>query len=441
MTESSVINVTDAAHMARGASTQLARFTALQRRDALLAVASELEGSSQLIERANQVDLELAKSQLESGAMNSAMFNRLKLDAEKLKELIAGIRQVADLPDPLGTSTLARELDDGLTLHRQTCPIGVVMIIFESRPDALPQIVSLLIKTGNAGLIKGGKEARNSNEALFAAIMRALVSSGYPPEAFLLLANRDEVSQLLKLEGIIDLVIPRGSNELVRQIQESTRIPVLGHADGLCHLYIDATADLSKAQRITLDSKCQYPAACNASETLLIHRKIAAEFLPKITAALKEARVEIRCDADAIAEFHLQDVSVATERDWSTEYCDLILSVRVVNDIDEAISHINRYGSRHTDCIVTEDRDAFEKFATEVDSAGVYLNASTRFADGFRYGFGAEVGISTSKLHPRGPVGIDGLLTYKYRLVGDGHIVGDYSGPGGRAFKHKDLSP
>lgn len=429
----------DRAYRAKSASQEVGRYSAQRRKDALFAIADALQRNEQVIIEANAQDLSVAEESLNKGDISRPMFNRLKVDTDKLAALIAGIRQVAELPDLVGTMSMARELDDGLVLYKQACPIGVVLIIFESRPDVLPQIVSLLVKSGNAALIKGGKEAQHSVQALFKVIKNALVGQGFPSEVFCLLESREEVNSLMKLEGVIDLVIPRGSNNLVRQIQESTRIPVLGHADGVCHIYVDEHADFEKALRICTDAKCQYPSACNAVETILVHKNIAPQFLPQLVSVLQEKQVEVRCDADTIAELNLVGAKPTTQTDWSTEYCDLIVSIRVVHLLGEATGHINSYGSRHTDAIVTEDKEAFEKFAAEVDTAGVYWNASTRFADGFRYGFGAEVGISTSKLHPRGPVGIDGLLTYKYRLIGNGHIVEDYTGQAARSFKHRDL--
>ena len=439
MSDTLVTQITDAAYKAREASTRLVHFSAQQRNQALLAVASHIEANAEAIITANSLDLKEAAQAVNSGTMSPALFNRLKLDQPKLDGLVTGIRQLATLPDPVGALTMARELDEGLTLYKQTCPIGVVLIIFESRPDALPQIVSLLIKSGNAGLIKGGKEARHSIQALFTTIMTALSTAGYPAEAFALLSSREEVNSLMKLDNVIDLVIPRGSNELVRQIQTATRIPVLGHAEGICHIYVDADADQHKALRICSDAKCQYPSACNSAETFLIHKDLAAQFLPKLISCLQELKVEVRCQTADIEALALKGVQTATQLDWSTEYCDLIVSVKVVDSLEEAIAHINKYGSRHTDAIVTERKQAFEQFAAEVDSAGVYWNVSTRFADGFRYGFGAEVGISTSKLHPRGPVGVDGLVTYKYKLIGNGQVVGDYASATGRQFKHRDL--
>jgi glutamate-5-semialdehyde dehydrogenase len=299
--------------------------------------------------------------------------------------------------------------------------------------------MSLLVKSGNAGLIKGGREAENSNREIFRCLSEALQSAGYPQGAFFLLSGREEVADLLKLDREVDLVIPRGSNELVRHIQNNTDIPVLGHADGICHLYVDEKADLEMAIRLSVDSKTQYPAACNAIETLLVNSKIAGAFLPKVIAALQDKSVEVRAEKSAIDLFKLENVSTTNDTDWTTEYSDLTISIKVVDSLEEAIDHINTYGSGHTECIVTEDSETFERFFAEVNSAGVYQNASTRFADGFRYGFGAEVGISTGKLHPRGPVGVEGIITYKYKLIGKGQTVADYSGDNPRNFTHKDL--
>ncbi|HYL99676.1 MAG TPA: glutamate-5-semialdehyde dehydrogenase, partial [Blastocatellia bacterium] len=364
---------------------------------------------------------------------------RLKLDNQKLKDIFEGVERVRSLDDPVGRTTLATELDDGLVLYRVTCPIGVIGVIFESRPDALVQISSLALKSGNAVLLKGGREAESTNSALFSVIQTAVVRAGLPDDAVALLRSREDVESLLMAEGFVDLIIPRGSNELVRYIQNNTNIPVLGHAEGICHIYVDRAADPDVALEIILDAKITYPAACNSVETVLVHRDVAREFLPQLSASLRDKGVAVRCDEPAIREFGLSNVQVATEQDWRTEYLDLVLSIRVVDSIDAAIDHINTYGSHHTDAIITEDDAAFDRFFAEVDSAGVYLNASTRFADGFRYGFGAEVGISTGKLHPRGPVGLDGLVTYKYKVVGHGQTAGEYSGPEAKKFSHKSL--
>ena len=319
-------------------------------------------------------------------------------------------------------------------LKRVTCPLGVLGVIFEARPEALIQIVSLAVKSGNGVILKGGKEATRSCQTLTAAIARALATTQVSPDAVQLLATREEIRALLELDDCVDLIIPRGSNAFVRYVQDHTRIPVLGHADGICHLYIDRAADLEKAIAITVDAKTQYPAACNAIETLLVHQDIAPSFLPAVAAALNN--VELRGDARTR---EILPVTPATEADWSTEYSDLILAITVVDSLEAAITHINTYGSKHTDAIITEDPEVAQTFLQQVDAAGVFHNCSTRFADGFRYGFGAEVGISTQKLPPRGPVGLEGLVTYKYQLVGSGHIVATYSGVNAKSFSHRDL--
>ncbi|MEB3332296.1 MAG: glutamate-5-semialdehyde dehydrogenase, partial [Synechococcaceae cyanobacterium] len=353
----------------------------------------------------------------------------------KLAAAIEGVRQVAALADPVGLRQLHTQLDEGLVLERCTVPLGVLGVIFEARPDAVMQIAALAIRSGNGALLKGGSEASRSCAAIHAALRRGLAASAVEPQALELLTSRSESLALLRLDGLVDLIIPRGSNALVRFIQDNTRIPVLGHADGVCHLYVDAAADPAEALRLAIDSKTQYPAACNAIETLLVHRAIAAAFLPEAVRALAAAGVELRGDPAACA---LGVPVAATSEDWGHEYSDLILSVRVVEDLEQALAHIARHGSRHTDAIATRDNVAAERFLAAVDSAGVFHNCSTRFADGFRYGFGAEVGISTQTLPPRGPVGLEGLVTYRYRLRGAGHIVADY-GSGGRRFQHRPL--
>jgi glutamate-5-semialdehyde dehydrogenase len=314
----------------------------------------------------------------------------------------------------------------------------VLGVIFEARPDAVVQISSLALKSGNGVILKGGKEAIRSCEALVNAIRQGLVQTEIDPAVVQLLTTREETLELLKLDPFVDLIIPRGSNSFVRFVQENTRIPVLGHADGICHLYIDQAADIPKAVTIAIDAKIQYPAACNAIETLLVHQAIAQDFLTQAGKALQAKNVELRGDETTRAI--LNQVAPATEADWSTEYSDLILSIKVVDSLETAIAHINTYGSRHTEAIVTEDSQAAATFMAQVDAAGVYHNCSTRFADGFRYGFGAEVGISTQKMPPRGPVGLEGLVTYKYQLVGDGHIAATYTGTAAKSFTHHDLS-
>jgi len=342
---------------------------------------------------------------------------------------------VAALPDPIGRRQLHTELDAGLVLERVTVPLGVVGVIFEARPDAVMQIASLAIRSGNGAILKGGREASRSCAAILEALQAGLAASAVAPLALELLTSREESLALLKLDGLVDLIIPRGSNALVRFIQENTRIPVLGHADGICHLYVDEAADLDQALRVAMDAKTQYPAACNAIETLLVHRAVAASFLPAAAAAFAAAGVELRGDAAAQAHGVPHP---ASDDDWRTEYADLILAVKVVDGLEEALEHIRRHGSRHTDAICTTDAEAAERFLASVDSAGVFLNCSTRFADGFRYGFGAEVGISTQTLPPRGPVGLEGLVTYRYRLRGEGHIAADYAS-GACAFSHRSL--
>ena len=346
-----------------------------------------------------------------------------------------GIRDLIGLKDPLRQTQLARELDEGLTLYRVTCPIGVIGVIFEARPDALVQISALCIKSGNCVILKGGSEALRTNKILFQIIQKAALEAGLPEHSMLLLEARSEISELLDCYGYVDLLIPRGSNQFVQYIMNHTRIPVMGHADGICHIYVDKEADLKKAIPVILDAKTQYVSACNAVETLLIHRAIAKKFLPELAKELKAHGVELKGTREVQ---ELTGCVEATEEDNRKEYLDYIVSAKIVDSIQEAIDHINTYGSHHTDCILTEDNGAAEEFMMLVDSAGVYQNCSTRFADGYRYGFGAEVGISTGKLHARGPVGLEGLVSYKYKLFGNGHVVGDYAS-GKRTFHFKDL--
>ena len=431
--------VLDNAARARAAAGSLASATIENRNKALLLMADRIEAEEGALLEANKKDLEQAKTMLAEGAITDAALSRLKLDAVKIKSIADGIRQVAALEDPLGKVTLATELDQDLLLERITCPLGVLAVIFESRPDALPQIVSLAIKTGNAVLLKGGREAEHSNKLLFDLLQAALKTAGLPEESLALMTSREDVAAILKAEAFVDLIIPRGSNSLVRHIQENTRIPVLGHADGICHMYLHEDADCAMATDLVVDAKTQYPSACNALETLLIHESLLASHLPSIVAALLAKGVELRLDETSFAAFNQKDSNIgkAVDEDWDTEYCDLILSIKAVSSLDEAIDHINRHGSGHTDCLVSADAEAFEQFFRRVNSAGVYHNVSTRFADGFRYGFGAEVGIATGKLHPRGPVGLEGIVTYKYKLTGKGQTVQEYSGS--RQFTHRRL--
>jgi len=402
------------------------------RRKALHAIADLLAREEAAIVAANARDLERAAAE----NLAAPLLKRLRFDGSKLEQAVTGLRSVADLPDPVGTVLLRRELDEGLVLRKETCPIGVIAMIFESRPDALVQIASLALKSGNAVVLKGGSEARESNRILADIVARGSEDAGMPAGWIQLLETREDVTELLKLDDLVDLMIPRGSNEFVRYIMDHTRIPVLGHADGVCHVYLDAAADDTIAVDVTVDSKTQYVAVCNAAETLLVHRDAAERLLPVVGTALRDAGVELRgCERTRAV---LPDTIPATEEDWATEYLDMILSIRVVDSLEDAIDHINRYGSGHTDAIVTADGAAARRFTGGVDSASVMWNASTRFADGFRYGLGAEVGIGTGKIHARGPVGVEGLLSYKWIVEGQGHTVADYS-EGRRSFSHRDL--
>jgi glutamate-5-semialdehyde dehydrogenase len=426
------LSLTQLAQKTQQAARQLGVLSEDERNQAIEAIANVLEASTAKILAANEADCQAAKNE----GISQALYARLKLGETKLQAAIAGVRDVGKLADPLGVSQIHRELDEGLVLKRVTCPLGVLGIIFEARPEALIQITSLAIKSGNGVILKGGKEAIHSCQALVEVIHQALEQTKVDPAAVQLLTTREEIKQLLGLDEYVDLIIPRGSNSFVRYVQENTSIPVLGHADGICHLYIDRAANLDKAVAITVDAKTHYPAACNAIETLLVHEAIASEFLPSIAAALAEQKVELRGDERTC---QIVEVIVATEADWSTEYSDLILAIKIVDSLEEAIAHINTYGSKHTDAIVTEDQIAATAFLNQVDAAGVYHNCSTRFADGFRYGFGAEVGISTQKMPPRGPVGLEGLVTYKYQLTGNGHIAATYTGSQAKSFTHKNL--
>ncbi|MDO5708807.1 MAG: glutamate-5-semialdehyde dehydrogenase [Coriobacteriales bacterium] len=405
--------------------------TSLEVRNAALASIREaLLANADEIFAANAADLAAA----EADGVAPAIVKRLRFDDHKLSDVCAGIQDLISLPDPVGKTLLARDLDEGLTLYRESCPIGVIGVIFEARPDALVQISSLCLKSGNCAVLKGGRETARTNKALFQVIHAAAVAAGLPQGCLYQVEAREEIAELLACDTSVDLLIPRGSNAFVRYIMDNTRIPVMGHADGICHVFVDRDADLEKAVRVVVDAKTQYVAVCNAVETLLIDRTVAAEFVPPIVNALVEKGVEVRGDEGVQA---LVDCIPATDADWDTEYLSLTISIKLVDDVDEAINHINKHGSHHTDAIVTENAQTAARFMQLVDSAGVYQNCSTRFADGFRYGFGAEVGISTSKLHARGPVGLDGLVTYKYKLFGDGHIVGDYAS-GVRSFHFRD---
>lgn len=411
-------------------STQMASKSAEIRNQALANIARALLENQEDIFRANEQDLAEA---LEND-IPEAVVKRLKFNIEKLTGVVKGIEELIGLSDKVYETQLVRQLDEGLTLVRESCPIGVIGVIFEARPDAMVQIASLCIKSGNCAILKGGSETKHTNKILFSLIAQSAAKSGLPENCLFQAEQRDEISELLSCHESVDLLIPRGSNAFVQYIMDHTKIPVMGHADGICHIYVDKTFDIDKAVPVLIDAKTQYTAACNAVETLLVHKDAVDLLMPRLNEALKEHQIELRATADIASRY---DSIQATEEDFETEYLDLILSAKTVENIDEAIVHINQYGSHHTDCIITEDREAAEYFMRMVDSAGVYQNCSTRFADGFRYGFGAEVGISTGKLHARGPVGIEGLLTYKYKLYGNGQIVADYAS-GKKEFHFKD---
>ncbi len=419
--------------LAKAASYRLAQISTIDKNEILKEFAKLIRVNASMIIQENLKDQKLHK-----GKISEAIFERLKLTSEKLDQLVAGIHDVIELEDPANKILFRRELDRDLILEKRTVPLGVLAVIFEARPDAVPQILSLALKSGNVVVLKGGQEAKLSVNA-FVSLARKLTDKfpQLPVDWVQSLDTREQMKEVLSYPQYVDLVIPRGSGAMVKAIQDSTSIPVLGHAEGICHVYVHAKADLSKAREIVIDSKVQYPAACNAVETLLVDAGIAKDFLPSIVRELLSKKVEVRGCKKTI--LYVPQVVPATEEDWRTEYSDLVLSVRVVKDISEAMGHINNFGSHHTDSIVSEDQHAQELFLASVDSAGVFVNASTRFADGFRYGFGAEVGVSTNKTHARGPVGLDGLVSTKYLLRGEGQIVADYVGEDAKKFTHRDL--
>ena len=431
-----------AAKTARQAALALSQATENQRNAALEAIAQALTANRDKILDANKRDMAAAEEMLAQGKITLPLIKRLKVDDEKLNsEIAVGVRSVAGQEDPIGKTQAATELDAGLTLYRVTVPIGVIGVVFESRPDALVQIATLCLKSGNAVMLKGGSEALHTNRALAQVMAAATAGMDGIPEGWMhLLEAREEVAGMLELHALIDLIIPRGGNELVQHVMNHTKIPVMGHADGICHVYVDKDADLDKAVRIVVDSKTQYAASCNAAETLLVHAEIAEPFFATALRELADHGVLIRGDARTRKlATNVGGLTPATDTDWSTEYLDYILSVKVVDSVAEAIAHINEYSSHHTDSIVTENQRAAKRFLQGVDSASVMHNASTRFADGFRYGLGAEVGISTNRLHSRGPVGLEGLVIYKYIVTGDGHIAGDYIGESSKTFTHRKL--
>ena len=428
---SNEMTVAQIARCAREASRELAALPLDIRNSALLAMADALDQSRAALVRENLADLEAARAE----QLDAPLMSRLELNDKKIDQLIDGLKALSALPDPLNRTLLARELTPGLDLYRVSCPIGVLGIVFESRPDALVQIASLALKSGNTVLLKGGREATRTNAALFKALDGAVQRAGIPAGWAGLLQTREDVTAMLALEEDIDLLIPRGSNAFVRYIMEHTHIPVMGHAEGLCHTYVDAAADVDMAVRVTVDAKTQAYAVCNATETLLVHRDIAERFLPLVAEALRSKGVRLLGDETVCGIIGCEP---ATEEDWAAEYLAPVLSIRTVGSVEEAVAHINRYGSHHTDAIITSDEAAKQYFTSHVDSAGVYVNCSTRFADGYRYGFGAEVGISTSRLHARGPVGLEGLCTYKYILLGSGQTVADTL-DGTCRYTHRDL--
>ncbi len=409
------------AKSAKSASLKIANLTTEMKNAVLTNIAKELENNKELVFEANRQDLVESQKLLDSGELSQAVFNRLKLDENKMRDMIAGIYDVIKLEDPINKCLLARELDNGLNLYKTSCPIGVLGIIFEARPDVIAQISALAIKSSNAVILKGGKEAQKTNIAIFELIQKGIdKTDGFPKSVINQVYSREDVAKMLEMDKYIDLIIPRGGNSLVKFIKENTKIPVLGHADGICHIFVDESAELKMAIDIVIDAKTQYPSACNAVETLLIHKNF--KNTEALLSALKSADIKL----------------VDAPETWAFEYSDKILAYKFVENIEEAISHINTYGSGHTDAIVTDNMQNAELFLNTVDSAGAYHNASTRFADGYRYGFGAEVGISTNKTHARGPVGLEGLTIYKYKLYGSGQIVKDYA-EGKKKFTHKNL--
>ena len=414
-------NFLEIATKAKNASKKVATLSTDIKNKALLNIANNLKANQDKIFEANKMDLELARPLVEKGELSQSVFNRLKLDENKMRDMIQGIIDISNLDDPIGKTLLKRQLDDGLILTKISCPIGVLGIIFEARPDVISQISSLAIKSSNAVILKGGKESINTNKAIMNVIQEALAKTeGFPENVLTQVFTRDDVKNMLSMDKYIDLIIPRGGNNLVKFIKENTKIPVLGHADGICHIFVDASADLEKAKRVIIDAKTQYPSACNSVETILIHKDFKYE--TELLKALEDADIEL----------------IATPESWHKEYSDKVLSYKFVSSLEEAIEHINEFSSGHTESILTEDENNAKIFMNAVDSAGVYHNVSTRFADGFRYGFGAEVGISTNKTHARGPVGLEGLTIYKYNLEGNGDIVKDYV-EGVKKFNHKDI--
>ncbi len=409
------------AKAAKKASLEIADLSGEIKNQALLKIADMIELNKKEIFDANKNDLEEALHMLENGEITKSTFNRLKLDENKMRDMVQGVRDIAALANPVGKKLFTRMLDSDLVLAKVSCPIGVLGIIFEARPDVISQISSLAIKSSNAVILKGGKESKNTNKKIMEIINKALEDvDGFPRNVVQQVFSRDDVAEMLKCDEYINLIIPRGGNNLVKFIKNNTKIPVLGHASGICHIFVDESADIEMASRVVTDAKTQYPSACNAVETLLIHKNF--QKADELLASLQLSEIKLIAEPEA----------------WDIEYGEKTLAYKFVDSIDEAIEHINTFGSGHTDCIITTNIANAESFMNKVDSAGVYMNASTRFADGFRYGFGAEVGISTNKIHARGPVGLEGLTIYKYKLIGNGNIVDDYV-KGIKKFNHKDM--
>ncbi|MFP4654456.1 MAG: glutamate-5-semialdehyde dehydrogenase [Methanohalobium sp.] len=429
---------------ARKSAIKLASINTNTKNQALESMADALDIHRSFILQENSKDLKNAEKFQDEGKLSQALVDRLKINDNKIDGMIEGIKDVIQLNDPVGETLNSLELDKELELYQVSCPIGVIGVIFESRPDVVPQVMSLCLKSGNATIFKGGSEASHSNRAIFDVLIDAIKNTeSVPEDAFQLMETREEVMDVLTQDQYIDLLIPRGSNTFVKFIQDNTRIPVLGHSDGICHAFVDSKTDLNTAYDVCYDSKVQYPAVCNAIETLLVHVDIADEFLPEMAKMYSNAEVKLYCDEHSYEIIEnidsIKELYRATEEDWRTEYNDFVLSIKVVDSIESAIDHINHYGSHHTDVIITDDSKNKKLFTSLVDSSSVMINASTRFADGFRYGKGAEVGISTNKIHARGPVGMEGLVIYKYILIGDGQKVSDYVGPDAKKFTHLNL--
>ena len=422
----------DMAHRSRQSFYQISVSEVETRNAALLRLAQLLEQKKESIFAANKRDVEIAENE----KLSAPLLHRLTFGEEKLHQVILGLEALSSMDDPLNRTLMSTEITEGLNLYKVTSPIGVIGVIFESRPDALVQIASLCIKSGNSVLLKGGREALGTNQVLTDLIRQALSDCSLPSDTAQLLETREDVADMIREDALIDLIIPRGSNAFVRYIMDNSRIPVLGHSDGICHVYIDQDADMDIALKVAVDSKVQNVSVCNAMETLLVHESVAPLFLPAVFAPLKEKNVTVRGDASVCG---MIDCEPAEDKDWETEYLDYILSIKVVSSLQEAIDHINHYGSHHTDCIVTANQQNASLFMKKVDSAGVYWNVSTRFADGYVYGLGAEVGIATGKLHARGPMGLEGLTTYKYKLVGSGQTMSEMKN-GIRVYTHKHLN-